>query len=141
MRGTGVCRTRPPDVIRFAAAALVAAGLAACVGQGDTKGITASWTLDPAPPAIGRDTVTRITLRNSATDAPVGGARLQLEGHMSHPGMTPVIVSVAERRPGEYEAQLRFSMAGDWVLVLTGELAGGARVTKKLDVVGVRPAE
>lgn len=119
----------------------MAACLAACAGQGaDSKGITASWTLDPAPPAIGRDTVTRITLRDSATDTPVGGARLQLEGHMSHPGMTPVITSVAERSPGEYEAQLRFSMTGDWVLVLTGELADGARVTKQLEVVGVRPA-
>jgi hypothetical protein len=118
----------------------VAACLAAC-GSADSQRITASWTLDPAPPAIGRDTVTRITLRDSATDAPVGGARLQLEGHMSHPGMTPVIASVAERSPGEYEAQLRFSMTGDWVLVLTGELADGARVTKQLEVVGVRPAE
>ena len=140
MRGTGGCRTRPPDAIRLAAAAIVAACLAACAGAG-SKAITASWTLDPAPPAIGRDTVTRITLRDTATDAPIGGARLQLEGHMSHPGMTPVIASVAERSPGEYEAQLRFSMAGDWVLVLTGELADGGRVTKQLEVVGVRPAE
>ena len=85
--------------------------------------------------------MTRIALRDSATDAPVGGARLQLEGHMSHPGMTPVIASVTERAPGEYEAQLRFSMTGDWVLVLTGEMPGGARVTKQLEVVGVRPAE
>jgi hypothetical protein len=60
---------------------------------------------------------------------------------MSHPGMTPVVASVAERGPGEYEAQLRFSMAGDWVLVLTGQLPDGAPVTKQLEVVGVRPAE
>jgi hypothetical protein len=90
---------------------------------------------------MGRDTVTRVTLRDSDTNAPIAGARLRLEGHMSHPGMTPVIASVAERSPGEYAAQLRFSMAGDWVLVLTGQLPDGANVTKQLEVVGVRPAE
>lgn len=60
---------------------------------------------------------------------------------MSHPGMTPVTTSVTERGGGVYEAQLRFSMAGDWVLVLTGELPGGTRLTRQLDVVGVRPAD
>jgi hypothetical protein len=99
------------------------------------------WTLDPAPPALGRDTMTRITLRNTATNAPIGGARLRLEGHMSHPGMTPVTVPVVERGPGEYEAQLRFTMAGDWVLVLTGDLPDGGRLTRQLDVVGVRSTE
>jgi hypothetical protein len=107
---------------------------------GSDAGISASWTLDPEPPAAGRVTVTRVTLRD-ASQAPVEGARLRLEGHMSHPGMTPVITTVTERGAGEYEAQLSFSMAGDWTLVLTGELAGGGRLMRQLDVVGVRPAE
>lgn len=68
----------------------------------------------------------------------MAGAKLRLEGHMSHPGMTPVTTTVLERKPGEYEAQMKFTMAGDWVLVLTGDLPGGGRLTKQLDVVGVR---
>jgi hypothetical protein len=113
--------------------------VAACTQGQDTSTIAASWTLDPEPPAAGRDTLTRITLRDAAQN-PVQGARLRLEGHMSHPGMTPVTTPVVERAPGEYEAQLRFSMAGDWQLVLTGELRDGERVTRQIDVVGVRPA-
>ncbi len=89
---------------------------------------------------MGHDTITRITLRDDM-NAPVVGAKLRLEGHMSHPGMTPVVTKVTERGAGEYEARIQFSMAGDWVLVLTGELPGGDRVTRQLDVVGVRPAE
>ena len=53
---------------------------------------------------------------------------------MSHPGMTPVVTGVIERSPGDYEALMQFSMAGDWVLVLTGELPGGGRFTRQLDV-------
>jgi hypothetical protein len=118
---------------------------AACVAACGTflpgesaPGVSASWALEPEPPAVGPPTLTRITLRD-AQHAPVAGARLRLEGHMSHPGMTPVIAAVTERRAGEYEAQMPFSMAGDWVLVLTGELADGSRLTRQLDVVGVRP--
>ena len=60
---------------------------------------------------------------------------------MSHPGMTPVVTPVIERGNGIYEAQMRFSMAGDWVLVATGELPGGGRLTRQIDVIGVRSAE
>jgi hypothetical protein len=58
---------------------------------------------------------------------------------MSHPGMTPVVTTVTEGAAGEYEARMHFSMAGDWTLVLTGELPDGSRLTRQLDVVGVRP--
>lgn len=111
--------------------------MAAC--EAGSADVSAVWTLDPAP-AAGRDTLTRISLRDTA-QAPVAGAKLRLEGHMSHPGMTPVTTSVSERTPGEYEAQMKFTMAGDWVLVLTGDLPGGGRLIKQLDVVGVRAPE
>jgi hypothetical protein len=54
--------------------------------------------------------------------------------------MTPVIAAVSERGDGVYDARLRFSMAGDWTLVLTGTLPDGRRITKDLEITGVRPA-
>jgi hypothetical protein len=54
--------------------------------------------------------------------------------------MAPVVADVSERGDGVYEARLQFSMAGDWMLVLTGELADGRRITKQLEVPGVAPA-
>ena len=80
-----------------------------------------------------------LTLRD-AGQAPVTGARLHLEGVMSHPGMAPVTAAVVERGNGSYDAALRFSMAGDWILLLTGELPGGVRFKKQIEIAGVRPA-
>ena len=56
-------------------------------------------------------------IRNPST-----GARLRLEGLMSHPGMAPVVAEVVERGDGAYDAPLQFTMAGDWILFVTGQL-------------------
>jgi hypothetical protein len=99
--------------------------------------IAAVWAIEPAAPVAGTETIARITLRDEDRQ-PIAGARLRLEGHMSHPGMAPVVADVVERGDGTYEAPLHFSMAGDWVLVMTGELADGRRITKDVKVAGVR---
>jgi hypothetical protein len=52
--------------------------------------------------------------------------------------MAPVVTDALDKGDGVYEASLRFTMAGDWVLVVTGALPNGARITKQIDVVGVR---
>ena len=94
------------------------------------------WQVTPSPPAVGPATVT-LDLRDAA-DRAVTGASLRLEGHMTHPGMAPVVADLRENAAGEYEAAITFSMAGDWVLVLTGELADGRRVHREMSIGGVR---
>lgn len=82
------------------------------------------------------------TLRFSLVDErrrAVAGARLRVEGHMTHPGMAPVTADVRETDPGVYEAGLKFTMAGDWVLVLDGTLSDGRRLRRQLAVSGVQP--
>jgi YtkA-like protein len=128
-----------PRILRAAlilACAVYAACAAGCRSDQSSQ-ITAEWTIEPSPPLAGSDAVARITLRDSARN-PVVGAKLHLEGLMSHPGMTPVLSDVTERGGGIYEASLRLNMEGDWTLVLTGELRDGARVSKQLDLSGVR---
>ncbi len=121
---------------------LLACTLAFACGEreADTApGVTLAWDLEPVPPTAGTHGIARLTLRD-ARQQPVTGARLRLEGHMSHPGMAPVVSTVAERGGGAYEAPVDFTMAGDWILVVTGDLPGIGRITRQIEVVGVRPA-
>jgi hypothetical protein len=116
--------------------AIGAVCVAACRSD-PSEQITAEWDVQPSPPLAGSDMVARITLHDAARN-PVVGAKLHLEGQMSHPGMTPVLSDAIERGNGIYEATIRLTMEGDWALVLTGELRDGARITKQLDLSGVR---
>jgi YtkA-like protein len=128
-----------PRILRAAlilACAVFAACAAGCRSDPSDQ-ITAEWAVEPSPPLAGSDTVARITLRDSGRN-PVLGAKVHLEGLMSHPGMKPVLSEAVERGGGTYEATLRLTMEGDWTLVLAGELRDGTRITKQLDLSGVR---
>lgn len=109
----------------------------ACGGRAGEVAVT--WTIEPIPPVIGSATVVHVRLVDPDGN-PVKGAKLQLEAHMSHPGMAPVSGKAIERMDGNYEARVHLSMAGDWVFVVTGELANGSRIAKDIQVPGVRPA-
>jgi hypothetical protein len=91
---------RRRNVTRLAAArvvAVLAAGLttASCVERA-TSATALSSTLTPTVSTVGPATLT-VTLRNPAGSA-VTGARVRLEGYMSHPGMTPVNADAPEPR-------------------------------------------
>ena len=58
---------------------------------------------------------------------------------MSHAGMRPVFSDAREVGPGRYEAPVEFTMAGDWVLLITVSLPDGGKLQRQLDIKGVRP--
>jgi hypothetical protein len=70
---------------------------------------------------------------------PVSGARIELEADMSHPGMAPVLEETKETNAGEYQADVRFGMAGDWIVLLHVRLPGGQTLEHQFNVSGVRP--
>jgi hypothetical protein len=100
--------------------------------------VTVAWTIDPTPPVVSTDTLVR--LRLSQADAPVRGAKLRLEAHMTHPGMQPVEAGVDEEGDGRYRSRLRLTMAGDWLFVVTGTLPDGRRIVNETRVPDVRAA-
>jgi hypothetical protein len=72
-----------------------------------------------------------------AEGQPITGAKMSLEGNMSHPGMVPVLATASEVSPGRYEAALEFTMGGDWFILVQATLPDGRLLEQRVDVPGV----
>jgi hypothetical protein len=57
---------------------------------------------------------------------------MRLEAHMSHPGMAPAVADAVERGSGVYDMPFRFTMAGDWVLLVSATLPHGERIERRI---------
>ena len=128
--GEGQIRRR---VVLLAACLLLLAGCGR--GGGDLPGVGLDLLIEPSPPRIGPATVT-VTLRDEGGQA-LGGARVELEGNMSHAGMVPVLAPAQEIAPGRYRGELEFTMGGDWFILVRAELPDGRSLERSVDVPGV----
>jgi hypothetical protein len=108
-----------------------------CHSTPDDSGVSVDLRVEPSPPKVGK---AQLTLDVTADGKPAEGATLKLEGNMAHAGMKPVFADAKEDRekPGRYRAELEFTMGGDWFVLVTGKLADGRPVNKKIDVKGVK---
>jgi YtkA-like len=120
----------------LAAWLLLAASMSgACTRQPaaeDTTGVLVTTRLLPPQPTVGPATLT-ITLSGATADT-LGGSTVQVVGHMTHPGMTPVVATVTPRGPDVYDAALDFTMPGDWLLIATVRLRDGRRLESRVPV-------
>jgi len=98
--------------------------------------LTLTHEVSPQPPRTGQVTITLRLTDTSGT--PVTGARLKLEGNMSHAGMAPVFADAKETEPGRYESNVGLSMAGDWHVSVRMVLPDGRQVEREIEVSGVR---
>lgn len=112
--------------------------LFACQGgtQQNLPDVSVDLTVSPDPPEVGPATVT-VNLRD-ADDQPIGGAKMNLEGTMTHAGMVPVFADAVETEAGRYEASLEFTMGGDWVIIVRATLPDGRSLEREIDVPGVK---
>jgi hypothetical protein len=139
-RVTSARRTRSRAARLVLGAAVCGVCSAACDrGVASADDVSVEWKMTPRLPIVGTAAIGEMTLRDHAR-RPVRGARLQIEGHMSHPGMAPVIAAAAERGDGVYEVRLQFTMSGDWILLVTGSLPDGRRLNHRIDTTHARPA-
>lgn len=97
------------------------------------------WTLTPPAPAVNDASAVDI-LVHDADGQPVLDANLDLEGHMTHPGMAPVVARLAATGEGRYRAGVTFTMSGDWVLFVNGRLGDGRIVRQRIGELVVRSA-
>jgi len=114
---------------------VVLAGVVACSPQGaEPDDVDYELRIDPAPPVQGE---VSLSLRVSDPDGPLGGARVEIEGNMSHAGMKPSFASLSEVEPGLYEGDFVFTMGGDWFLIVSVETGDGRSLRHVIEVPGV----
>ncbi len=83
-------------------------------------------------------TTVNLKLTDFASSKPLSGARVRLEGNMTHAGMTPVFADAKEVEPGRYRATLELTMSGDWVVLIHIVRPDGRQIERQVDVKGVR---
>lgn len=116
---------------------ILVAGSISCRSQSSQEVFVAHEVL-PQSPRVGQ-----VTIRLRVTDGsrkPLMGIRIELEGNMSHAGMSPVFADALEVAPGEYRATLELSMAGDWIILVHLTTPNGAKLDRQFEIKGVAPA-
>ena len=110
---------------------LFIAGFLSCRSQSSAE-VIITHEVAPQPARVGQ-----VAIRLRVTDAlrqPISGARITLEGYMSHAGMSPVFADTLEGAPGEYRANMNLSMAGDWVILVHLTLRDGAKLERQFEM-------
>ncbi len=142
MSAPAACRPASAIARRAPAGALIlllVIVLAGC-GRGENAGgssdVTARVTLHPAPAVVGP---ARIEMRlTDPSDAPVTGATVRVEGTMRHAGMVPVVRDAVETAAGRYAVDdFDLTMAGDWVLIVSGTTGAGEPIRTQVDIGAV----
>jgi len=108
----------------------------ACHRSAQKPAITFKYNVAPQPVRVGTTTID-IALTDRSGQ-PVSGARVELEGNMSHPGMSPVTGVAREIQSGKYRGTLQFTMAGDWIVLVNATLSDGERLQNQFELNGVR---
>jgi hypothetical protein len=108
--------------------------LAGCRGDaGDDLPVEARVSVAPTPPLVGPALV--VVELTDAEGEPVDGARVQVEGTMTHAGMVPVFADAEPTGGGRYRIQeFDFTMGGDWILRVHITLPDGTRGVREREV-------
>ena len=109
-----------------------------CRNQNESlSDLTLTHEVSPQPPRVGPVT---ITLKPTKAGIPLTGARITLEGNMSHAGMVPVFAEATEIAPGHYRAIIELSMAGDWFVQVHLSSSDGRKSDHQFEIKGVASA-
>ena len=110
--------------------------LTGCRGEAkDLPDVAVDLRVTPDSPYVGPATMI-VTLKD-AQKHPIDKAQVELEGNMRHAGMVPAFAQAVEVAPGRYEAELEFTMGGDWFILVRANLPGGRTLERKIDVPGM----
>lgn len=84
------------------------------------------------PPPVGPG---RLAVRLSdASGKPVAEAVVAVRGDMTHAGMTPVLAEAEFVGDGIYQAEMDWTMAGDWVMTVDATLPDGRASSRQFEL-------
>ncbi len=95
-------------------------------------GVSVAVTIDPAQPRVGPSRLV-FTLMD-AQGQPINDAILDVEGNMTHAGMSPVLAQARSGQAGQYVVPFEWTMAGDWIVTLDVSLADGRHFAHQTEV-------
>jgi hypothetical protein len=122
--------------MRWILGLLLLLSLAGCGrGDKDLPDVAMELVVSPEPPQLGPAAIA-VTLHDARGD-PIRGARVTLEGNMDHAGMVPVFADAVEVAPGRYQANMEFTMGGDWFILVHADLPDGRSMERNIDIPGV----
>jgi hypothetical protein len=102
----------------------------------ESSEINFQYEIQPNPPHVGSNTfVVKLAEKN---DSPLSGARVSLEGDMSHAGMSPALSALNEVGAGTYRGELTLGMRGDWILEFHIVLADSRKVEHEVQFKNVK---
>ena len=108
----------------------------ACQKTAKPPDIAVQYEIAPQPPRAGTTTIDlKLTDKNGV---PVSGARVDLEGNMSHAGMAPLSGEAKEIETGKYRGTLQLTMAGDWIVLVHITLTDGQKLQRQIEINGVK---
>lgn len=94
--------------------------------------IVLSMAVEPEPARVG-ETILVFTLKTAAGQG-IPNARLDIRGDMSHAGMQPVLATADSGPDGVYRVPFRWTMAGDWFVLVQVQLPDGRRFEQRFDL-------
>jgi hypothetical protein len=106
--------------------------LSGCSRESETFRLVALRCVVERPERVGQNTVT--CKLSGEAQKPVSGARISLEGNMSHAGMSPTFGEAKEKSPGTYTGAIDLNMRGDWVVTVHVVMADNAKLDQEINV-------
>jgi hypothetical protein len=98
----------------------------------DTSSVRVEARLVPPQPVVGPATLT-VSL-SGGTAQTLQQATVDVVGHMTQPGMVPVVATVTRRGPDVFDAALDLGVPGDWQLVATVRFPDSRRLETRVAV-------
>ena len=78
------------------------------------------------------ETILTVNLLN-ANGVAINDATVSIKGDMNHAGMVPVLREATGGTGGDYMIPFEWTMAGDWIVTVTAELADGSTASRDFD--------